>query len=380
MLQHSETHKAKVLVVDDNAANRDLAQAILEDEGYTVVLASGGEQALSLFASEAPDCVLLDIRMPGMDGFAVCSRLRELANGPETPVIFLTAMRDVDTFDRASLVGGDDFLTKPVRAAELLVRVQTSLRLRQLDSERRELFGEVRRQRDTLTRLQLQKEQLTAFLVHDLKNPVGSMDLYAQLLLRDRELSPRSRGAAMQVQASARQMLRLLLNLLDISKSEEDQLLPRRVPTDLASLMREVLADMAVQAEASEVTLRANEETSELAIDRDMIRRALANLVENAIRHAPQGSEVSMRLVRDADGVELRIADGGTGVPPAMREAIFERFVQLDVAAESRSGRGLGLAFCKLAAEAHGGRVWVEDGAPGAVFCFRLPNVERHAP
>jgi len=370
----AETRTAKVLVVDDNAANRDLAQAILEDEGYTVVLASGGEQALALFGAEAPDCVLLDIRMPGMDGFTVCVRLRELPRGPETPIIFLTAMRDVDTFDRASLVGGDDFLTKPVRAAELLVRVMTALRLRQLDSERRELFGQVRRQRDALTRLQLQKEQLTAFVVHDLKNPVSSMDLHAQLLLRDQTLTPRSRNAASQVQASARQMLRLLLNLLDISKSEEDQLRIRRAPTDLAELARDILADMKVQADAAEVTLRMNDEGSEAAIDRDLIRRALANLVENAIRHAPEGSEVWLRVAADERGVELRVADGGTGVPQAMREAIFERFVQLDVAASSRSGQGLGLAFCKLAAEAHGGRIWVEDGSPGAVFCIRIPH------
>lgn len=373
-LETAEARKAKVLVVDDNAANRDLAQAILEDEGYTVVLASGGEQALALFSAEAPDCVLLDIRMPGMDGFAVCARLRELPQGPETPIIFLTAMRDVDTFDRASLVGGDDFLTKPVRAAELLVRVMTALRLRQLDSERRELFGQVRRQRDALTRLQLQKEQLTAFVVHDLKNPVSSMDLHAQLLLRDQTLTPRSRNAATQVQASARQLLRLLLNLLDISKSEEDQLRIKRAPTDLAELARDILADMKVQADSAEVTLRMDELGSEAALDRDLIRRALANLVENAIRHAPEGSEVWLRVAVDERGVELRVADGGTGVPLAMREAIFERFVQLDVAASSRSGQGLGLAFCKLAAEAHGGRIWVEDGSPGAVFCIRIPH------
>lgn len=373
-LETAEARKAKVLVVDDNAANRDLAQAILEDEGYTVVLASGGEQALALFSAEAPDCVLLDIRMPGMDGFAVCARLRELPRGPETPIIFLTAMRDVDTFDRASLVGGDDYLTKPVRAAELLVRVMTALRLRQLDSERRELFGQVRRQRDALTRLQLQKEQLTAFVVHDLKNPVSSMDLHAQLLLRDQTLTPRSRNAARQVQASARQLLRLLLNLLDISKSEEDQLRIKRAPTDLGELARDILADMKVQADSAEVTLRMDELGSEAAIDRDLIRRALANLVENAIRHAPEGSEVWLRVAVDERGVELRVADGGTGVPLAMREAIFERFVQLDVAASSRSGQGLGLAFCKLAAEAHGGRIWVEDGSPGAVFCIRIPH------
>jgi two-component system sensor histidine kinase/response regulator len=365
---------ATILVVDDNQTNRELAQAILEDEEYTVMLASGGEEALRLFGEVAPDCVLLDVRMPGMDGFAVCSRLRELPNGPETPVLFLTALRDVDTFDRAALVGGDDFLTKPVRPTELLTRVQTALRLRKVDSERRELFAEVRRQRDALTRLQLQKEQLTAFVVHDLKNPVASMDLNAQLIVRDKAISPRSRNAALQVQTSARQLLRLILNLLDIGKSEQEKLALRRLPTDLAALAREVLGEMQVQAEASEVTLRTDADRLEVAVDPDLIRRALANLVENAIRHAPEQSEVWVRLVAGDDGVDVRIADAGTGVPEEKREAIFEQFVQLASGANSRSGRGLGLAFCKLAVEAHGGRIWVEDGSPGAVFCVRLPH------
>jgi DNA-binding response OmpR family regulator len=123
-----------MLIVDDNAANRALAQQTLEDEGYRVVLASGGEEALALFAKDPADCVLLDVRMPGLDGFAVCERIRAQAEGAETPVVFLTELRDVDTFDHALRSGGDDFLTKPVRLTELVIRVQSALKLRQLRS------------------------------------------------------------------------------------------------------------------------------------------------------------------------------------------------------------------------------------------------------
>jgi len=375
-MESGDGAQRKILVVDDHAANRALAQAILEDAGYAVVLAASGQEALDAFAAEPTDCALLDIRMPGLDGFAVCTRLRALPGGQDTPIIFLTASRDVDTFDRAQLVGGCDFLTKPVRPAELLVRIQTALRLRQLDSERRELFAEVRRQRDALTRLQLQKEQLTAFLVHDLKNPVASMDLNAQLVLRDRGLTPRSREATLHIQSGLRQLLRLILNLLDISKGEAGGLSPKRAPTDLARLVEEVAAEMAIQAQANEVEVRVRGAAPTVAADPDLLARTLANLLENAIRHAPAGSEVSVALAADERGVEIRVADAGPGVPPALREQIFERFVQLhgDERASSRGGRGLGLTFCKLAVEAHGGRIWIEDGAPGAVLCLRLPH------
>src|SRR5262245_35449178 len=117
----------KILVIDDNAANLALARATLEDEGYDVVVAATGEEGIRAFDAEHPDCVLLDVRMPGMDGFAVCSRIRGLAGGADTPIVFLTALRDVDTFDRALHVGGDDFLTKPVRPTELVVRVQAAV-------------------------------------------------------------------------------------------------------------------------------------------------------------------------------------------------------------------------------------------------------------
>ena len=129
--------------------------------------------------------MLLDVRMPGMDGFAVCERIRALPHGPETPIVFLTALRDIDTFDQALRAGGDDFLTKPIRPTELGVRVDAALKLRRMSVEIRAHYDRIRQQRDELMRLQLQKERLTAFLVHDLKNPINAMDLHAQVLLRE---------------------------------------------------------------------------------------------------------------------------------------------------------------------------------------------------
>src|SRR5690348_5806992 len=110
----------KILVIDDNAENRALALATLEDEDYQAIVAASGEEGIRAFERERPDCILLDVRMPGMDGFAVCAAIRELPGGAETPIVFLTALRDLETFDRALLAGCDDFLTKPFRPTELI--------------------------------------------------------------------------------------------------------------------------------------------------------------------------------------------------------------------------------------------------------------------
>ncbi|MEO8874180.1 MAG: response regulator, partial [Polyangiaceae bacterium] len=155
-----QTEKASILVVDDNEANRSLARHTLEDEGYRVVLADGGHAAIAAFEREQPDCILLDVRMPELDGFEVCERIRALPNGDATPVIFLTALRDVETFDRALRAGGDDFLTKPVRPTELVIRVQSALKLRQMRVELRGHYALLKQQRDDMMRMQLQKERL----------------------------------------------------------------------------------------------------------------------------------------------------------------------------------------------------------------------------
>ena len=368
---------ATVLVIDDNPENRALARATLEDEGYRPVLASGGEEGIRAFEAEHPDCVLLDVRMPGLDGFAVCSRIRALPGGADVPIVFLTALRDLDTFDRAQASGGDDFLTKPFRPSELAIRIQAALKLRRVSSELRETYDQLRRQRDDLMRLQLQKERLTSFVVHDLKNPVNSMDLHAQVLLREQGLSERAHRSAHSIRAEARALLRLVLNLLDISKSEEGRLLVRPSVVALPALFEDVVESHRVEAESAGVRLEQTATVSQVTADPDLLRRVLENLVDNAIRHAPEGSAVELEAAARDGGVELRVLDRGTGIAPELRERVFERFVQLDAGdrpAASRAGRGLGLAFCKLAVEAHGGSISIEDGGPGTVFCVRLSD------
>ena len=364
-----------ILVVDDNASNRALAQATLEDEGYRVVLADGGETAIAAFEQEAPDCVLLDVRMPGMDGPTACERIRALPGGRDTPVVFVTALRDVDTFDRTVCAGGDDFMTKPFRPTELVVRVEAALKLRRLATERSELYGQIKHQRDDLQRLQLQKEQLVAFVVHDLKNPVNSIDLHAELVLRDRDASERSRRAAEKIRDESRALLRMITTLLDIAKADEGRLSPVRRRIGLEAMVDTVISELDARAQVAGVRLVRALEAPAVSADPELLRRVLENLVENAIRHAPEGTEVRISTRVAQGGVELRVRDAGAGVPPDQRERVFERFVQ-GVAESTRTNRGLGLAFCKLAVEAHGGRIWIEDGAPGAAFCVWLDHAD----
>jgi len=136
-----EAKPATILVVDDNETNRFLARSTLEDEGHRVVLATGGVEGVAAFEREQPDCILLDVCMPDIDGFTARARIRALPRGKDIPILFLTALRDVETFDGALLAGGDHFLTKPVRPTELVVRVSAALKLRRMSAELREHYA-----------------------------------------------------------------------------------------------------------------------------------------------------------------------------------------------------------------------------------------------
>lgn len=366
----------KILVVDDNAQNRALALATLEQEDYLVFAAASGREGLALFEAEQPACVLLDVRMPDLDGFEVCRRLRQLPGGAEVPVLFLTALRDVDSFDKARAAGGDEFLTKPVRPAELLARVRTMVALRDQGAELRTLTATISQQRDDLLRTQLLKDALATFVVHDLKNPVNAIGLHAQLLLRDKSLSAAARQSVVQIRADIEHLVRMIMNLLDITKGEEGRLTPTIERVELAGLVEEVLRRLTVRAEVGAVTLVGEVPALAVRADEDMFRRVLENLLENAIRHTPHGGRVTVAAAGAGDEVEVRVSDTGTGVPPELLESIFDKYVQVASGdhALTRGGRGLGLAFCKLAVEAMSGRIFVESSSQGAVFVVRVPR------
>jgi two-component system, sensor histidine kinase and response regulator len=373
-IPHVDAAAVSVVVVDDDAGNRAHAVAVLEDEGYRVLSATSGDEAIALVAAEPPECILMDVRMPNVDGIAACKRIRAMPGGSDIAIVFVTAQRDVDTFDRALAAGSDDFITRPFLPAELLVRVQTALRLRKIAIERGELYAQLKHQRDALQRLELQKEQLIAFLVHDLKNPVHAIDLHALNALRadDHE---RSRRALARIGEETRALLRMISNLLDISKADEGQLAPAMREVDPTALVDSALEDLRTRAQSAGVRVQTTITTPRFHADPELIARVIANLVDNAIRHAPEDSEIRVSLAPSYRGVELRVADAGPGVSWAARDTVFERFRSGSGA--THTNRGLGLAFCKLAVEAHHGRIWIEDASPGAVFCVSLPSSSR---
>jgi K+-sensing histidine kinase KdpD len=195
--------------------------------------------------------------------------------------------------------------------------------------------------------------------------------------MRDKALSDRARRSVQHIRDEARALNRLVANLLDISKSAEAQLVPQLSEVELSALSAEVLGVLELRAQTKGVRLVSEDEPVTIRADPDLMRRVLENLVENAIRHTPEETTVRVSIRNTGNAVELRVADEGAGVPVNAREMIFERYFQVEGRqAGVRMGQGLGLAFCKVSVEAHGGSICVEDASPGAVFCVRVPHAD----
>ena len=275
---------------------------------------------------------------PGSTASPCASAFARSRAAAETPVLFLTALRDVDTFDRALRAGGDDFLTKPVRPTELVIRVQTALKLQRLSAELREHYDLLKRQRDDLLRLQLQKERLMAFVVHDLKNPVNSIDLHAQLLLRDGRAARRaSRIGARRSATTARQLNRMILNLLDISKADEGKLAPQRGRCRSARARRRRSSrEIAVERASGATWLEPCSRPTASTPTRTCCGACSRISSRTRSGHAPPGIGGHGSSATDAAGGRASRGGRGDGHPAEMRETVFDPFVQLESARTDR--------------------------------------------
>jgi signal transduction histidine kinase len=354
-----------ILVVDDGPSNRLVIASYLEAK-YRILEAENGPEALEVVAREPVDLVLLDVMMPGMDGYEVCRELKRRAGVAFLPVILLTALSEQEDRIAGLDAGADDFLTKPADRTELALRCRAFLELRRKDAL-------VREQVERLARLQTLKDDLVAMILHDVRNPLAGIEGYLQMIEAEAGDPAAVVEDALRALKSSRKLRSLLDGVLEVRLLEEGELPLRREPVDLAALVADAVETLSGTGEAGRAPIeRAVPAGLAAVVDRKLLRRALENLLSNAIKYSPRGKPIDL-VAREAGGrVELDVADRGPGVPDELKGALFQKFGSVEAKrGEARRGFGLGLHLVKLVAGAHGGDVSVHD-RPGGGSIFRL--------
>lgn len=358
----------RVLVVDDVEANRLLLRDLLEVRGHEVLEASDGAEALKLVAKSAPEVVLLDVQMPGIDGFEVCRRLKAAPATAALPVLLVTALSDRDHRLEGIRAGANDFITKPIDGADLMLRVRNALQTRRL-------FTEVETQYRKLEQLEALRDNLVHMVVHDLRSPLTAV--YGNLQLIQLDVEPLGPDAAETLSVTLRSTQRIIdmvSDLLDVSRLEAGKIPLELEPVDLGVLAAETVRN--VGAGARRIHYDPPAATVTARCDPKVIGRVITNLLDNAIKFTPDGAAVRITVALDQGaGARVAVHDVGPGIPAEAQEVIFQKFGQVSGVKQARRSSGLGLTFCKLAVEAHGGRIGVESVVGhGSTFWFVVPT------
>ena len=358
--------ESRVLVVDDDAMNRRLLGSLLISHGYRISEAVDGEDALRQIAVAPPDIILMDVMMPKLDGIEVCRRLQSDEKTAPIPVLLVTALHDRPDRLRGIESGATDYITKPIDTADVLLRVRNALRTKHLYD-----------QKNTLLRL---RENLSDMIVHDLRNPLLAITLCAQRLETQTTVSevPRLAGA---ITEQVLLLERFICDLLNISRMEQGHLSLQRSREDLAGLGRAAFRNHQRLADSKDIRLEivAPECDCVAEVDKDLFSRLLDNLISNAVKFAPKGTLVSLRIRQPDDGAmmwHVLVEDEGPGIPLDYRESIFDKYEVVKMKNSNVPQTGLGLALCRMVAEVHGGRIYVTPRSPhGSIFTVELPCV-----
>jgi len=362
----------RVLVVDDNPQNVELLEAYLVPEKYDVVTAFDGVQAVERVEEGLPDIVLLDVMMPNMNGYEVCKKLKEDERTRFIPIVMITALKELEDKIRSIEAGADDFLTKPFNKLELLTRIKSLIRVKRLHDDLEQSYI-------TLKELENTKESLTQLIVHDLKNPLTGIKANLEIVGME-ELSE-TQECLDAAQRSCDLLFNMIQDLLDISRMEEGKLNLNLETVSVSDLVAAVISEIesSARSEDKEVVADVEDDLPGMEADRNLLYRILSNLMINAVKHTGRGGTITVRSRLQEGGFQFQVQDTGQGIPPEYIEKIFEKFAQVE--SKQRAGTGLGLTFCKMAVEAHGGNIDVVSvEGEGSTFSLFFPQEPRPDP
>lgn len=364
----------RLLVVDDEEVNRDVLSRRLERQGHEVFTASNGRDAIRLMRESQYEVVLLDIMMPDMDGYEVLRMVKGDETLRHTPVIMISALSEVQSVVHCIEAGAEDYLAKPFNPTLLKARIGACLEKKRGRDREKALFARLEENYARLQELERLRDDMRNMIVHDLRTPLTSVIAGVQMLELKGGLSEEQRELTAMAIGGGKTLLTMINDLLEVEKLEAGGMQLNWSDVSVTALAEGAAKQVQTLARDAGLKLHVDvgSEVSTIQGDEAKLMRLLVNLLGNAIKFTPSGSVTISASLSPPGHVRFAVCDTGAGIPAEAFERIFEKFGQVD--GRSNSGTGLGLAFCRLVVEAHGGRMMVESTPGiGSIFSFSIP-------
>ncbi|MBW4574788.1 MAG: response regulator [Aphanothece sp. CMT-3BRIN-NPC111] len=379
----TQKYSALVLVVDDDRLLRMQLSCFMKEEGYQVVEAADGEQALAAYARFNPDVILLDGLMPVMDGFTCCAKLQTLPGGSNTPILMITALDDAESVAQAFSTGATDYITKPIHWEVLRQRVR---RILQASWAMEELRQQSLKQREALAKereLSELKSRFISVASHEFRTPLTTIMSAAECLehYRNKWAEDKQIAYLHRIQYSVKHMTELLNDVLTCAKANAEKIEFNPAPIELVEFCHQLTEEMQLGAHNQHQILYIccsdcsgqPLDYAHACMDEKLLRHILNNLLSNAIKYSPKGSTIYFKLACEEGKAIFYIQDQGIGIPPEDIPRLFENFHRSQNVG-TIPGTGLGLAIVKNSVDIHGGRITVCSAVGmGTTFKVELP-------
>lgn len=364
---------SNVLIVDDIPVNIHLLGHILESEGCVVYAVTDSLQAIEHAIKHTPDVILMDIRMPVMDGFSVCIALQQNEHTRAIPVIFITALSSIDNIIKGFECGAVDYLVKPLKQQEVLIRVKTHLK-------NKKLLEEVKRQKANAIAANQLKDKFVSLVAHDLRAPLVSQISCLSTMLHDPHTHfPPQYTAHMQLLIqNAQTQLHLIDNILNMNRLQSGSMKLQKMQLDLHMVVNSALQELALTAAAKQIELHNQVPINTVAlVDGMLFKEVCKNLVSNAIKFSHLTSPVTLQATVNTDAIIIVVKDQGVGMDAKTQAALFSLGNISLPGTLGERGTGLGLSYCQDIMHAHGGHIAVESSPNrGSAFYLHLPVIE----
>jgi len=375
-MMNKDAYKPNILIIDDELEIQKSLQLLLEDDGYSIKGAMSLRDAKKKISNEFFNVAIVDLKLPDGTGLDLVREIRSASK--DTRIIIFTGFASVENVIQAMNEGACNYLQKPLNADEFVTVIESAIETQRLQHENERLFKELQKANDKLKVMDERKSSFVAAVSHEFCNPLFVvLEVLEQLYegIGGQRPTEQQEEILDVSKREVERLLRMVSDLLDISKIEAGKLSLRMEEIDLAAHLQEVLLsfDLLSKKKAVEITFQIPDQSVVAKVDQDKFTQIVRNLLSNALRYTPEGGRVEVALSDLESEIRVEIADEGPGIAEEYREKIFDKFERIQT--ERQEGTGLGLPIARDLVNLHHGRIWIENKpGNGSRFYFTIPK------